>query len=107
MTKNSNIHIKDWRYSSSNCWKSKRLYWNCKFNNQKKSIVFIDGIVPRIKYSKNPQGGEQKKEELQIPIHISNVMLWDKENNSASRINYKIVDGKKQRCFVKSGKVLS
>jgi hypothetical protein len=34
-------------------------------------------------------------------------MLWDKENNSASRINYKIIDGKKQRCFVKSGKVLS
>ena len=74
---------------------------------KKKSIVFIDGILPRIKYSKNPQGGEQKKSELQIPIHISNVMLWDKEITMRSRINYKKIDGKKQRCFVKSGKVLS
>ena len=74
---------------------------------KKKSIVFIDGIVPRIKYSKNPQGGEQKKSELQVPIHISNVMLWDKENNSASRISYKTVDGKKQRHFVKSGKAVA
>ena len=44
--------------------------------------MFIDGILPRVKYIKNPQGGEQKRVELQVPIHISNIMLWDNELNN-------------------------
>ena len=107
MTKNSKIHIKIGDTVQVIAGNQKGFIGTVNSIMRKKSIVFIDGIVPRIKYSKNPQGGKQKKLELQIPIHISNVMLWDKENNNASRINYKIVDGKKQRCFVKSGKVLS
>ena len=74
----------------------------------KKDRIIVEGINIIKKHSKptqeNPKGGVVEKEGS---IHISNVMLWDKENNNASRINYKIVDGKKQRCFVKSGKVLS
>ena len=73
----------------------------------KKSIVFIQEISPRIKYLKNNQGEEQKKVELQIPIHVSNVMLWDSETNSPSKIGYKIIDNKKYRYFKKSGKVIS
>ena len=75
--------------------------------NFKNSILFIQEISPRIKYSKNPQGGESKKVELQIPINISNVMLWDSENNMVSKIGYKIIENKKCRYFKKSGKVIS
>ena len=107
MTQNSNIHIKIGDTVQVIAGNQKCFIGTVNSIIKKKSLVFIDGIVPRIKYSKNPQGGEQKKAELQIPIHISNVMLWDKENNCASRINYKTVDGKKQRYFIKSGKVLS
>jgi large subunit ribosomal protein L24 len=74
---------------------------------KKKSIVFIDGILPRIKYIKNPQGGEQKRVELQVPIHISNIMLWDNELNKPSRIGHKLVDTKKQRYFKKSGNIVA
>lgn len=72
----------------------------------KESIVFLDGITPRIKFRKNPQGQESIKSEIQIPIHSSNVMLWDKEKNMASKIGYKIVNDKKVRYFKKSGNIV-
>ena len=72
----------------------------------KKSIVYIEGISPRLKTVKNPKDGESKKFELQIPIHISNVMLWDKEENIAGRIGYKMIDNQKRRYFKKSGNLL-
>jgi large subunit ribosomal protein L24 len=73
----------------------------------KKSVLFLKELSPRIKYIKNTQGGEPKKIELQIPIHISNVMLWDEETNSSSKIGYKIIETKKYRYFKKSGKLVS
>jgi large subunit ribosomal protein L24 len=72
----------------------------------KKSIVFIEGIPPRIKYSKSRQAEEAKKISLPIGIHISNVMLWDKEGKYASKIGYKIVGNKKFRYFKKSGNIV-
>ena len=72
----------------------------------KKSVVILDGIVPRIKFVKNPQGEEAKKVEIQIPIHTSNVMLWDKEANIASKVGYKMVNEKKVRYFKKSGNIV-
>lgn len=75
--------------------------------NKKTSRVSLEGIVPRIKYVKNrQQGGEAQKVELPIFIHISNVMLWDKQSNKASRIGYKVQEGKKVRYFKKSGNIL-
>jgi large subunit ribosomal protein L24 len=72
----------------------------------KKSIVFVEGILPRIKYGKRTPNTEAVKVELQIPIHISNVMLWDSKAKLASRIGYKIIDSKKYRYFKKSGNVV-
>lgn len=72
----------------------------------KKSVVILDGITPRIKFVKNPQGEDAKKVEIQIPIHMSNVMLWDKEANFASKIGYKVVNEKKVRYFKKSGNIV-
>ena len=72
----------------------------------KKSIVYIDGISPRLKIMKNSQDGETKQLDLQIPIHLSNVMLWDNQQNIASRIGYKMVENKKKRYFKKSGNLV-
>lgn len=75
--------------------------------NKKTSSVNIEGILPRIKYVKNrQQGGESQKVDLPIFIHISNVMLWDKQNNQSSRIGYKINEGKKVRYFKKSKNII-
>ena len=72
----------------------------------KKSVVFLDGVTPRIKFKKTPQGGEAQRIEIQIPIHLSNVMLWDKDANTASKIGYKIVNNQKVRYFKKSGNLV-
>ena len=50
--------------------------------------------------SKAPQGGIIKKE---APIHISNLSLIDPKSNTATRVGYKMVDGKKVRYAKKSG----
>jgi large subunit ribosomal protein L24 len=74
--------------------------------NKKDSTVTIDGIVPRIKYIKDKQTGETKKLDLEFSIHFSNIMLFDSVTNKASRIGYKILDGKKVRYFKKSGNLV-
>jgi large subunit ribosomal protein L24 len=72
----------------------------------KKSIVFIEGIAPRTKYLKQRSNSESKKIEIQFPIHISNLMLWDNQTQVASRIGYKIIENKKSRYFKKSGNLI-
>ena len=74
--------------------------------NKADSTVTIEGVLPRIKYSKDRQGGESKKLELPLNINVSNVMLWDKEANIVSRIGYKTVNNEKKRYFKKSGNLV-
>ena len=72
----------------------------------KKSVLFIKEIQPRVKSIKNTTGNEAKTVERPIPIHLSNVMLWDSEAKIASKIGYKLIENKKSRYFKKSGKVV-
>jgi large subunit ribosomal protein L24 len=72
----------------------------------KKSMALIDGVLPRIKYRKQNPNAEAQKIEIQLPIHLSNLMLWDDQSNQASRIGYKVIENKKKRYFKKSGNVL-
>jgi large subunit ribosomal protein L24 len=75
----------------------------------KKSLVVVEGIVPRIKYTKNRQGGDPVKQEIPVFIHVSNVMLWDSNVRKAGKIGYKVVGlgtPKKVRYFRKSGALL-
>jgi ribosomal protein L24 len=53
---------------------------------RKKSLVVVEGILPRIKYTKNRQGGDPVKQEIPVSIHVSNVMLWDSEKNVAEKL---------------------
>jgi len=76
---------------------------------KKKSIVYIDGIEPRLKKNTKANSSTDSENlllELQIPIHISNIMLWDTKSNEASRIGYKMIENAKKRYFKKSGNVL-
>ena len=81
----------------------KGLVGTIKFLIGKKSVAIIDTILPRIKYKKQNQNSEAKKIEIELPIHTSNLMLWDEKNNKASRIGYKLIENIKQRYFKKSG----
>lgn len=76
----------------------------------KKSSVILEGISPRIKYVKNTTPNQEaQKVEVPVLIHVSNVMLWDKQSNKASRIGYKLDASKnnqKRRYFKKTGNFL-
>lgn len=72
----------------------------------KKSLVIIEGIVPRIRFVKNRQGGEAQKKEIPISIHLSNVMLWDSQINKVTKIGYKVIENQKKRYFKKSGNLV-
>lgn len=85
---------------------SKGLLGTIKTILVKKSVVYIEGITPRLRAVKTAQDKTEQVKELQIPIHFSNVMLWDNQGNTASRIGYKIVENKKRRYFKKSGNLL-
>jgi large subunit ribosomal protein L24 len=74
--------------------------------DRKSSSVIIDNVLPRIRYVKNQQGGEAQKKTLQVPIHVSNIMLWDKEANVCSKVGQKIVNNEKRRFFKKSGNLV-
>ena len=60
----------------------------------------------RIKYRKQNPNSEAQKVELEIPIHTSNLMLWDEQNNQAKPIGYKLTENIKNRYFKKSGNIL-
>jgi large subunit ribosomal protein L24 len=107
MTKNLNANLKVGDTIKIIAGNQKGLIGNITSVFHKKSLVVIEGVVPRIKYIKNKQGGDAKQVELAVPIHISNVMLWDKVAQVTSRIGYKMIDSKKVRYFKKSGNVIS
>ena len=107
MTKNLNANLKVGDTIKIIAGNQKGLIGNIASVFRKESLVVIEGVVPRIKYIKNKQGGEAKQVELPVPIHISNVMLWDKVAQVTSRIGYKMIDNKKVRYFKKSGNVIS
>lgn len=72
----------------------------------KEGKVVVQGInlVKRhTKPSQTTTGGIVTKE---APINASNVALLDPKSNKATKVGYKIVDGKKVRVARKSGEVI-
>ena len=65
---------------------------------EKKNKVVVEGVNIVTRHMRpsqaNPDGGIVKKE---APIDASNVMLIDPKTNKATRVGYKVVDGKKVR----------
>ncbi|MFT5077667.1 MAG: large subunit ribosomal protein L24 [Saprospiraceae bacterium] len=72
-----------------------------------KNKAIVEGVNLVKKHEKpssaNPQGGITEKEAL---IHISNLSIVDPKDGSATRIGYRMEDGKKVRFSKKSNQVL-
>lgn len=107
MTEIFNSHVKIGDTIKIIAGNQKGLIGNIKSILRKKSLVVVEGVLPRIKYVKNKQGEEPKQIELVVPIHISNVILWDKVAKIGSRVGYKMTENKKIRYFKKSGNSVS
>ena len=72
-----------------------------------KNKAIVEGVNMVSKHEKpsaeNPQGGIVKKEAA---IHISNLSLIDPKTGEATRVGYRIEDGKKVRFTKKSNQVI-
>lgn len=45
--------------------------------------------------------------QIEAPIHSSNVMLYSKEQNVASRVGHKVLDNGKRVCYlIKTGEII-
>lgn len=73
----------------------------------KEEKVVLDGVNMAKKHLKpsqvNPDGGIVEKA---MPIHVSNVMLYDSKAKQASRVGVRIEKDKKVRYYKKSNSVV-
>jgi len=70
----------------------------------KEDKVIVEGVNMKKKHQK-PRGRGEKGQtvEFTAPIHVSNVMLEDSKTKKATRVGYKMINGKKVRIAKKSG----
>lgn len=72
--------------------------------DQKVVVEGVNIVTKNVKPSQfNPQGGQEQRE---LALHASKVALVDPETGKATRIRKAIVDGKKVRVAVASGKTI-
>lgn len=66
------------------------------------SKVIVEGVNIVKKHIK-PSGGEDGRiAEIEAPLHVSNVMLYDDKAKKGTRVGYEIKKGKKIRVSKKS-----
>ncbi|XP_042481955.1 50S ribosomal protein L24, chloroplastic [Macadamia integrifolia] len=72
------------------------------------STVMIKEINLKTKHMKSREEGEPGQIiKVEAPIHSSNVMLYSKEQNVASRVGHKILeDGTRVRYLLKTGEII-
>ncbi|KAF7822849.1 50S ribosomal protein L24, chloroplastic [Senna tora] len=72
------------------------------------STVVVKEINLKTKHMKSREEGEPGQIiKIEAPIHSSNVMLYSKEQNVASRVGHKILEnGKRVRYLIKTGEII-
>ena len=76
------------------------------FPNEQRAVVENINLMKKSqrKSQQNPQGGFIERE---TPIHISNIMLFDKKTNKPTRLGVSVLkDGSRVRISRKSGEVI-
>ncbi|KAL5081753.1 hypothetical protein RYX36_010174 [Vicia faba] len=72
------------------------------------STVIVKDINLKTKHVKSSEEGKPGEIiTVEAPIHSSNVMLYSKENDVASRVGHKVLDnGKRVRYLIKTGEII-
>jgi large subunit ribosomal protein L24 len=68
--------------------------------------LIISGINMVTKHQKASQQSASGIVSKEAPIHASNVAIVDPKSGSATKIGYKVIDGKKVRFAKKSGEII-
>ena len=70
--------------------------------NRSLSKIKVSGVNIVKKHRKPSQETPGKIEEMELPVHISNVSILDPKTGKASRIKYVLEKGEKKRIAVSS-----
>jgi len=70
-------------------------------------IALVSGINMSIKHTKQSEKNAGGRIPKEAQIHISNLALIDPKNNTATKVGFKLVDGKKVRFAKKSGELIN
>jgi large subunit ribosomal protein L24 len=68
--------------------------------------VIVEGINMQTKHAKQTQKSAAEIKHQEGPIDVSNVMYYDTKAKEATKIGFKVEDGKKVRVAKKSGNVI-
>lgn len=69
----------------------------------KSNTVIVEGVNVQTKHQKQTQKAAAEIKHQEGPIDVSNVMYYDTKASKASRIGYKVEDGKKVRIAKATG----
>jgi large subunit ribosomal protein L24 len=72
----------------------------------KENRAIVDGLNLVKKHTKATQDNPGGINEIEAPLHISNLMIVDPKTGEPTRIGRKIVDGKSVRYSKKSGEII-
>ncbi|SDL18157.1 50S ribosomal protein L24 [Natronincola ferrireducens] len=74
----------------------------------KEERVIVEGVNMVTKHQKpNPKTQQGGIIQQEAPVHVSNVMIFDKKANQGVRVGYKVLNnGEKVRVSKKTGEVL-
>ncbi len=74
--------------------------------NPKANTVVVEGVNVQTKHAKQTRNSAAEIKHQEGPIHVSNVMFWDKNAKAPTRIGHVIQDGQKKRVSKKSGQII-
>lgn len=72
-----------------------------------KSKIIVDGVNIKKKHTKPTQESAGGINEINAPIHVSNVLLVDPKSGEPTRIGRRVEDGKLVRYSKKSGETIA
>ena len=72
----------------------------------KENRVIVEGVNMQTKHQKQKRNVKAEIKHQEGPIHVSNVMYFDKKANAPSRIGNTVQNGKRVRIAKKSGTVI-
>ena len=72
----------------------------------KENRVIVEGVNIQTKHQKQTRTAKAEIKHVEGPIHVSNVMFFDKKANAPTRIGYKFENGKKHRVSKKTGAII-
>ena len=72
----------------------------------KENRAIVDGLNLVKKHTKATQDNPGGINEIEAPIHISNLMVVDAKTGQPTRVGRKLVDGKSVRYSKKSGEII-